>query len=309
MNPRKLPKFSLSILDPRYSLRARIALIIAILTIILSVILTLITGQISAQEFDRNIGRSLAQLSSNLAGQLGQIMFERRRELRLTASQSALFDSPDNAGEVRLLLNQLSETNRDYAWIGWIDATGKVIAGVDGLFEGSNVSDRRWFQQGSADVTTPYIGGVQEVPELASRLPARLDNVSRRYIDLAMPIRGKDRQLIGVLGAYIDTGFLRDQALAVERQFEKQNGLTITTTSEQGRLDVFVLDSDGTVLVGPRSYTSLRLSDGPKLALQSVTAARAGVQVLTETGRMPTPPDRICGIQWLGLGGADAPTC
>ncbi len=112
-HPDAKPTF-LSIFDPRSSLQARIALIVASLALTLAVVLTFVTGQISGQQLKSNIGHSLTQLSTNLVSQLDQTMFERSREIRITASQTRLFDNLDNADAVRLLLDQLTETNRDY---------------------------------------------------------------------------------------------------------------------------------------------------------------------------------------------------
>src|SRR5262249_8535313 len=91
------------IFDPRHSLRARIAFTVASLTLALSVILTIITGQISAQQLQRNIGQTLADLSSSVVGHLDQMMFERWREIRLTAFQATILASNGNTNSARAL--------------------------------------------------------------------------------------------------------------------------------------------------------------------------------------------------------------
>src|SRR5260221_14253235 len=95
-----------SILDPRYSLRARIALIVAVLALTLAIILTVATGEISGQQLEHSIGQNLAQLSSNVISQLDLTMFESWREMQLTANQHSLFSLPDNGASVRIALNQ-----------------------------------------------------------------------------------------------------------------------------------------------------------------------------------------------------------
>jgi hypothetical protein len=106
----------------------RIALIVASLTLVLSLILSTITGQISSQQLQSNLGQNLSSLSSDVVGQLDQMMFERWREMRITAFQSTLFASTDDSTAVHALLDQLQATYRYYAWIGWADPSGKVAA-------------------------------------------------------------------------------------------------------------------------------------------------------------------------------------
>ena len=99
-------------LDPRHSLRVRIVLIVASLTLVLSIVLSAIAGQISSQQLQSSIGQNLANLSSDAVSQLDQMMFERWREIRITAFQSTLFASTNDAASVRALLNQLQSTYR-----------------------------------------------------------------------------------------------------------------------------------------------------------------------------------------------------
>src|SRR5258706_15649091 len=99
----------LGIFNPRYSLRARIAIIVASLTLTLSVVLTIIIGQISGQQLDRSLGQNLAQLSSVMIGQLDRTMFERWRQIRNIGAETSLFTSEQNAGSVRTSLEQLPE--------------------------------------------------------------------------------------------------------------------------------------------------------------------------------------------------------
>src|SRR5262249_1370637 len=136
-------------------------------TLALSVILTIITGQISAQQLQRNIGQTLADLSSSVVGQLDQMMFERWREIRLTAFQATILASNGNTNSARALLDQLKETYRYYAWIGWADPSGRVIAATDGYLEGESVASLPWFQNALTS-KTPYIGDIHEAPQIAS---------------------------------------------------------------------------------------------------------------------------------------------
>lgn len=261
----------LSRLNPRRSLRVRIVLIVASLTLVLSVVLTTITGQISSQQLERNIGQNLANLSSDVVGQLDQMMFERWREMRIIAFQSTLFASTNDPTAARDLLNQLQTTFRYYAWIGWADPSGKVVAGTNGWLEGQNVAALSWFQQAQT-LQVPYVGNVQELP-LLSELLQNHDSRPNRFIDISMAIRAPNGTLLGVLGAYLDWRFMIDQSNGLERQFDTQVAANDTA---QPPIQVFILAADGTVLIGPPAFNAPTLNAMPKLELQSLAAARSG---------------------------------
>ncbi len=268
-----------SVLDPRYSLRARIALIVASLTLVLALVLTAITGRISGAQLERSIGSNLAQLSGAVAGQIDRTLFERWREIRNIAAQSVLFAAQDTTS-ARALLDRLKETYRYYAWIGWTDPSGAILVGAGGLLEGQNVADRAWFKQ-ARSATTPYVGEMHDTPLLASLVP-NSDGEPSRAIDIAMPIRNTNGTLLGVLIAELDWRFLREQSGAIEQQVDKpQPG---TPRFSPDRLEVFVLAPDGTVLLGPPPFIAPTMSNLPKLNLQSVQAARNGATgYMTET--------------------------
>jgi PAS domain S-box-containing protein len=256
----------LGIFNPRYSLRARIAVIIASLTLTLSVVLTIIIGQISGEQLERNLGQNLAQLSSVMIGQLDRTMFERWREIRNIASEPSFFSSQDNAGSVRAQLNQLRETYNYYTWIGWVDPAGKVVAGTDGLLEGQNVADRPWFQS-AQNQQTPFVGNLRD----SILLPSGANNDSPFFVTIATPIRSDDGTLLGVLGAYLDWRLVQEQSIGLERQLARQSG---ASNANRENTDVMVVGADGTLLIGP----SLRnpLAPDTKLPAQSLQAANDG---------------------------------
>src|SRR5262249_16321911 len=89
-----------------------------------------------------------------------------------------------------------------------------------------------------------------------------------------------DGQSLGVLGAYLDWGFLRDQSETVQRTFARQNE---APGYDHEIVDVFVVAADGSVLVGPPAFSSPTMDSFPRLALQSLQAAQtAQVGYLTE---------------------------
>jgi len=259
-----------STFDPRYSLRARIALVVASLTLTLALVLTAITGQITGRQLDASVGQTLSQLSSSVVGEVARTLFERRREIQIVATQDMLLAANDSTTSIRTLLNQMKQTYRFYSWIGWVSPTGTVLASTDGVLEGQNVSSQSWFQQAPL-AQNPYMSSIQENPQLTTLLPTS-DNQPQRFVDIAMPVRSADGSLLGILGASVDWRFIREQSSGVEQQFAKQSGLS----SNAGQIEVFVVAADGTVLIGPPEFSSDSTAQLPKLSLQSINAANAG---------------------------------
>jgi len=259
--------------DPRYSLRVRIALIVASLTLVLALLLTIVIGQISGRQLEQTIGQTLTQLSSNVISAIDRTMFERWREIRIMSSQSAFLASSGDTSSLRALLDQLKETYRYYAWIGWVNADGTVTASSGGLLEGQNVATRPWFTQ-AKNAQTPYIGDMHEPVMLTPSMQS--DGMPDRFVDIAEPARAPDGTLIGVLGASLDWRFIREQSGGLEQQFARPG--------DPSRIDVLILDPDGTVLVGPPQFSAPTMSTLPVLTLPSVKAAQTGkAGYLTET--------------------------
>ncbi len=257
----------LGIFNPRYSLRARIAIIVASLTLTLSVVLTIIIGQISGQQLERSLGQNLAQLSSVMIGQLDRTMFERWREIRNIAAEPSLFTSDQNAGSVRTLLDQLRETYNYYTWIGWVDPSGKVVVGTAGFLEGQYVADRPWFQNAQTQ-QTPYVGYMRKSALIPNSRP--LSNIDPAFfVTIATPIRDSNGTLIGVLGAYLDSRLVEEQSNALEHQLAARNGPPDPTHNET---DVMVAASDGSLLVGPSPRFPIPAES--TLPPQSLQAAR-----------------------------------
>jgi PAS domain S-box-containing protein len=258
----------LSILNPRYSLRARIAFIVAGLTLTLAVIFSIITGEISGRQLKRSIGQTLAQFSSNVVGQLDRTLFERWREIQIVATQDIKLSSNDSIAATRTLLNQMKVTYRFYSWIGWVEPSGKVLVSTDGILEGQDVSSAVWFQQ-ALHSSAPYISSIHSNEGLTSLLPAA-DNNPDRFIDIAMPVRAEDGTILGVLGTSLDWRLIREQSTSIERQFAVQSGLA----NNANLIEVFIVAADGTIILGPADYNLN--DDTDKLDLKSLQAAKSG---------------------------------
>ena len=135
---------------------------------------------------------------------------------------------------VRRALEQVRGSYPQFTWLGLTDAQGVVIASVDGLLQGANVSARPWFggaQRGS------YVGDVHRAALLETLLPAQTE--PWRFVDIATPVHGADGELRGILGAHLSWAW----AAQIKREL-------VDRAIEQHQAEALVLAADGTVLLG-----------------------------------------------------------
>ena len=151
---------------------------------------------------------------------------------------------------LRLSLEQLQSSFTDFAWIGYADVNGVVVASTRGILEGASVAARPWFAKG---LQGPSIGDVHEALLLADLLEKRTDGEPYRFVDISLPVRDSAGKVVGVLGGHMNW----DWARGLIATAEANDGDTDTTLS--------VVSKDGTVLLGPGTgtvmYSGARLAD------------------------------------------------
>lgn len=187
--------------NPFNSLRARVGVAFITLTLLLSLVLAYAAGSLSRIEIEQEIGQELHALALDMVSDLDATVYERWRSLEIV-SDVATFTDPGNrtTAEMRLLLDRLQANYvGDYAWIGFVGLDGQVIVATGGLLEGEDVSTRNWFINGRTRV---FIGDVHEAVQLADLLDAGDERL--RFVDIALPVRSANGEVIGVLAAHLD---------------------------------------------------------------------------------------------------------
>ncbi|MET0220624.1 MAG: diguanylate cyclase [Tardiphaga sp.] len=234
---------------------------------------TLATGAafISYRDTSALLRKNLSGIAAGASGRLDRFMAIRQQELELFSKleplQSLWLADPV---ELRGTLEQLQGVYSDFAWIGFADIDGKVVASTGGLLQGRSVGERPWFKEGLQRMA---IGDVHEAVMLASLLGQRPVNEPYRFVDLAMPVRDAEGKLLGVLGGHLNW----DWAARVIDDTEEHTGAP--------EIKLSVISKLGTVLVGPDKesvkYTGERLDN--ILATREGTFAErvAGRQMLT----------------------------
>uniref|UniRef100_UPI0039EDF27E sensor domain-containing diguanylate cyclase n=1 Tax=Bordetella sputigena TaxID=1416810 RepID=UPI0039EDF27E len=180
------------------------------------------------------IEQHVADIASAMARTLDRDMFERFREIRnlAEAPTTRLMDP----AALRGVLTGRQQSMMDYAWIGVTDPAGTVIASTQGKLEGHSVADRIWFKRGRE---APNIGDVRE-SNMLNELLERPRGKGFRFVEISAPIVDQG-QVIGVLGAHLSWTWAADVRRAM-----------LEADASGGVRDLWILSSDGTMLLGPR---------------------------------------------------------
>ena len=125
----------------------------------------------------------LAGVAAMTSGRLDRFMATRQQELKLLAELQPMQNLwlGDAAG-LRQSLEALQQSFSEFAWIGFADTDGKVVAGTGGLLQGASVAQRPWFKAGSQRLA---VGDVHEAVLLSSLLKQRADGEPYRFVDMA----------------------------------------------------------------------------------------------------------------------------
>lgn len=227
--------------EDHLTVRTQIAAAVAALSIVLVGTLAAGAALISYRNTAALIESSLTQIASTTSGRLDRFMATRQQEIKLFAELQPM--QPLWQGDpaaLRSALESLQRTFSDFAWIGFADTEGNVVAATGGLLQGKSVAARPWFKQGLRSVA---IGDVHEALLLASLLTQRANNEPYRFVDIAVPVHDAAGKLLGVLGGHLDWNW----ASNLIKDAEANDGNTNTQLS--------ILSKGGTILVGPKQET------------------------------------------------------
>jgi signal transduction histidine kinase len=244
-------------INPSHSLRARIALSFGASTLLLSFILSVVVGQTSANALENDVGLFLSDLAYQMTDKLDRGMFERYRDIQIAAALPEMRDPQIPLSQKRALLERLQSTYPNYAWIGLTDTNGIVLASTGQLLESVDVSERPWYINSQDG---PFVGDVHEALLLASLLP-NSDGRALRFVDVAVPVYDQNEDKIGILGAHLSWEWAEEVRASLLKPLQERN-----------QANVFILSSNGTVLLGDR-----QVQDSAEiLTFNSVQNAQAG---------------------------------
>lgn len=235
------------------TLGARMTLAFAIMSVVLTIAVLIVIDIAAADPAREEVGQSLAVLAVQSAQKLDTGMYERYREMSLLSQQPALVEAierREDLANLAQLFDQLQSTHSHYAWIGFVDARGRVAAATHGLLEGASVSSRPWYQNVFNGIN---VGDVHTAELLANKLPPsrRYPTEPKRFVDIAFPVLSKDGKQGAVLGAHLNWEWAREVTDSV-----------IEPLTGRRSIEVMILSANGVVLLGPPAL------EGQKLALE-----------------------------------------
>lgn len=218
----------------RAGLAAWLALAFSALSVVLTASLLFGVSREVSDTVHAESSQRLADLAGQAVDKLDRTLYERYREVRSLSWRPELRAA--DTGAVRRLLDHTQSSHEHYAWMGWISAEGKVLAGTGRLLEGRNLANRPWFQ---AALRAKFSGDVHDAVLLAGLL-AKTGTEPPRVIDLAFPVYDADGNLAGVLAAHI----------AWEWASEVAGSLSTAADRIDARL--LIASRSGEILMGPR---------------------------------------------------------
>jgi len=221
----------------RTSLRLQTAVVAACFSLFSALICALGAGLIARSVSENAVASDLNRLAASFAAQLDYQMFERYREIenlvQLGRDTGLWTDDPQS---IQMSLDRVQTTLPDFAWIGLTDREGSVVASTKGMLTGQDVSARPWFSNG---LKGPAVEDVHDAKLLDKLLRTSEDEAPFRFVDVAMPVRGPQGGVQGVLGAHLSWSW----ADTVRRQ-------VLARHQSQYGAELLVLDQDGEIILG-----------------------------------------------------------
>jgi diguanylate cyclase (GGDEF)-like protein len=185
-----------------WPLRGQIALVSSMVG--LAVALAIGAGAVitSRAHTEKLIRADLTAVAAIMADRLGRGVEQRVREISFLAELEPIRSNwREDPLAIRQVLDQLQDHTNIYAWIGFADRNGTVLAGTDAELEGIAVSGVEWFERG---LVGSHVGDIYAAKHLAPSMSVMVPKV----FDVSAPVYGPEGELIGVLGANVNWTWL-----------------------------------------------------------------------------------------------------
>ncbi|EIZ83775.1 integral membrane sensor hybrid histidine kinase [Methylobacterium sp. GXF4] len=257
-------------------LRTLLALIFAVGALLLTAAATTVVSQFVSARVQIRAEAHAAELAEHLRQIIDANMTERLGDMAVLSSVARTnATTPETR---RAWVDALRQSYPAYAWIGFADQAGTVVASTGGMLEGESVAARPWFQQG---IRAPTVIDIHEAKLLATRLPALLYGEPRRFVDVAVPLRDSTGAHVGVVGGHLSVTWMREMSRAA----------IATALKREPSVEVLILAGDGTVILGPGDQAGRRI----EAELPTLPALTAGAELTSTRGTWPEGGDYFIG--------------
>lgn len=222
-------------LDPRLHIAAAIGwAVFGVVTLA-----ALIAANLASDQAERRARADaeglLAEFATQVRDALSMGLETRRSLLQATAAQISSSTDRDPLTLRRTLLAAQSQFP-EFTWLGVADAAGHIVADTGNSSLHANVSTLPWFRQGSK---APFVSDLHAAATGADVPMAGRDGQPARQIDAAAPLRDG-----GALGAFLAWAWVEQQVLRMQQALSKNR-----------QVELLLVARDGTVLVGPPSWS------------------------------------------------------
>lgn len=190
-------------------------------------------GQIATDKLAEINGEALYVSAKAAANQLAYGLNDREKEVHTLSFAPHLVAGELSHPDVRSSLELRKTIRGELAWFGVADRSGRVIQATGNLLVDEVVSQRPWFKAG---LNRPYTGDVHEALLLAKLLPALPSNEPLRFIDFAAPIRDRQGEVRGVLGAHVLWSWVTDTVQSSLAHQAAQRGAEIMIANREGKI-------------------------------------------------------------------------
>lgn len=245
-------------LNPRYSLRAQVALIFGLLTIVLTILTSLLVEHMAQADLEAASGDALGALAYNMADALKRDVFTRYQDLELLSLTVPLSDPDTPLDAKQRILERFQEIYPHYAWVGLADLSGQVVTSV-----GSRPGDDKTV------ATLPWFVEAQRRPYVGDLYTAVAGGDIAHYVTIAIPLSDANGRQTGILGTYLDEGWVGEIESSLLKPPQTQAGIDIMVLADNGRFlfghpslpeDPFYTD---VVAAARRGETGYKVNTGP----------------------------------------------
>src|SRR5580658_2519837 len=196
-------------LDPRRSLAAAVAWEVTAITLLGAMIASFWFSFVARNSVKDQIGAGFRQYATQISNELDVNLYSKLQALqsvRATASffiQGGVTEAADRA---RGLFPRIREALPEMEWIGYAAPDGGVLAAVgDPELEGTDVSQKKWFQAGKQ---AAWIGDAHDDTAIKALSTSRDNSRKGELVDLSVPVLDGQGKLLGVIGAKLGVAWL-----------------------------------------------------------------------------------------------------
>ncbi len=215
------------------SLRLRTYLIVLVLMAAIPLVMTavwLANGQLTRATSSLE-STVLKQNTEHLQDRLDMALQEQLRDLSAYAVSVSAVHGNDAA--MQMLGNKIRKGLTEFSWMGLTDANGTLRFTTGGLLEGLSVKERGWFNGAHQGM---YLGDLHSAIMLAPFLKRNVDGTPIRLIDIALPVRDEQGNLLGVIAGHLSDEWLQRQLITARKRLNLDADVDVAIIDPQGRI-------------------------------------------------------------------------